>query len=178
MPILDMPVKELEKYTGLNPKPADFDEYWEKALEEMHSVAPDVSLTEAKFQVKGAKCYDMYFTGVNGARVYAKHIRPENIEGKIPAVLIFHGYSGASGDWYDKLPYVLAGCAVFALDVRGQAGKSEDVGGVVGNTLNGHIIRGLENDDPHKLLFRDIFLDTAELANIAMDEIRDKNQLL
>jgi cephalosporin-C deacetylase len=33
--------------------------------------------------------------------------------------------------------------------------------------LHGHIIRGLD-DTPDKLLFRDIFLDTAELARIVM----------
>ena len=55
------------------------------------------------------------------------------------------------------------------MDARGQGGKSEDVGGVYGNTLHGHIIRGLENDDPQKLLFRDVFLDTALLARLAMD---------
>lgn len=168
MPIIDMPVKELEKYTGTNPKPEDFDAYWSKALDEMKSTNPEVTLTKSKFQALNAECYDMYFTGVNGARVYAKHLRPANISRKIPAVLLFHGYSGSSGSWMDKLAYVQAGCAVFALDVRGQGGKSEDVGGVLGNTLHGHIIRGLDNDDPQKLLFRDIFLDTAELANIAM----------
>ena len=169
MPMIDMPVKELEKYTGTNPKPADFEQYWEKALAEMNAVDPKVTLTKAEFQSPAAECYDMYFTGVNGARIYAKHLRPKNITGKIPAVLMFHGYSGDSGDWFDKTAYAAAGFAVFALDVRGQGGKSEDKGGVIGNTLNGHIIRGLDNDDPHKLLFRDIFLDTAELAKIAMD---------
>lgn len=169
MPIVDMPVNELEKYMGTNPKPNDFDEYWDKAIAEMKAVNPEVTLTKAEFSCPGAECYDMYFTGVNGARIYAKHLRPAKIEGKIPAVLLFHGYAGDSGEWNDKLAYVQAGCAVFAMDVRGQGGKSEDVGGVVGNTLHGHIIRGLDNDDPHKLLFRDIFLDTAELANIAMD---------
>ena len=64
--------------------------------------------------------------------------------------------------------FMALGFSVFAMDVRGQGGLSEDVGGVKGNTLNGHIIRGLD-DAPEKLLFRDIFLDTAELAMIAMN---------
>lgn len=167
--LVDMPIEKLREYKGITPKPADFDEYWEKALAEMNAVDPQVELKEAAFQAPGAKCYDMYFTGVHGARVYAKCLVPEKIQGKIPAILHFHGYSGASHGWTYYLSYVLAGYAVFALDARGQGGKSEDVGGVVGNTLHGHIIRGLDNDDPHKLLFRDIFLDTAELAKIAMD---------
>lgn len=106
---------------------------------------------------------------MNGARIYAKHLRPKNIAGKIPAVLMFHGYSGSSGDWYDKIGYAASGVAVFAMDVRGQGGKSEDVGGVYGNTLHGHVIRGLSEEDPQKLLYRDIYLDTAELAGIVMD---------
>ena len=166
--MIDMPVKELEKYNGVNPKPLDFEEYWDKAIAEMKSVDPQVVMTKSEFQTPTVECYDMYFTGVNGARIYVKHLRPKDITEKIPAVLQFHGYSGYSGDWYGKLGYAASGIAVFAMDVRGQGGKSEDIGGVRGNTLHGHIIRGLEEDDPHKLLFRDIFLDTAELAGIVM----------
>jgi cephalosporin-C deacetylase len=80
---------------------------------------------------------------------------------------MFHGYSGNSGDWADKLSYVSQGFSVAALDCRGQGGLSEDVGGVKGNTQRGHIIRGLD-DAPEKLLFRQIFLDTAQLARIVM----------
>lgn len=169
MPIVDMSVSELKQYKGINPKPADFDEYWEKALAEMKAVDAKAEFIPASFKAPGVECYDFYFTGVNGARIHCKHIRPENIEGKIPAVLEFHGYAGNCGDWYHLMPYAMSGCAIFALDVRGQGGKSEDVGGVVGHTLNGHIIRGLACEDPHKLLFRDIFLDTAQLAGLAMD---------
>lgn len=169
MPMIDMPIEELEQYNGTNPKPVDFDEYWTKALDEMNAVDPQVVMTKADFQTPCVECYNMYFTGVNDARIYVKHLRPKNITGKIPAVLKFHGYSGDSADWYDKLGYAASGIAVFAMDARGQGGKSEDVGGVHGNTFHGHIIRGLSEEDPHKLLFRDIFLDTAELAKIAMD---------
>ena len=58
-----------------------------------------------------------------------------------------------------------AGYCVAALDCRGQGGKSEDVGGIKGTTLKGHIIRGLQ-EGPEKLLFRSIYLDTAQLADI------------
>ncbi len=169
MPLVDMPLEQLKVYEGISPKPADFDAYWETALAEMRALDPEVSLTPSDFQAPFADCFDMYFTGVHGARVYAKFLRPKNVTGKIPAVLHFHGYSGASAPWTVYLGYVAAGYAVFAMDCRGQGGKSEDVGGVLGNTLHGHIIRGLDSEDPHRLLFRDIFLDTAELAKIAMD---------
>src|SRR3989304_3381979 len=60
------------------------------------------------------------------------------------------------------------GYTVAALDCRGQGGLSQDTGGVLGNTLHGHIIRGLD-DAAEKMLFVRIFLDTAELAGIVMD---------
>lgn len=166
---IDMSIKELEQYQGTNPRPNDFDEYWDKAIEEMKAVDPQVEMIPASFQAPGVECYDMYFTGVNGARIYVKHLRPKHIDTKIPAIVTFHGYCANSGEWYDKLAYALSGVAVFAMDARGQGGKSEDVGGVRGNTVHGHIIRGLAEEDPSKLMFRNIFLDAAQLAGLAMD---------
>lgn len=176
MPLIDMPLSELKKYKGINPKPENFDQYWDESIAEMKSIDPDVELSPAKFKTPIADCYDMYFTGVHGARIYAKLIKPKNITKKCPAALHFHGYSGKSGNWGEYLPYAASGFVVAALDCRGQAGKSQDVGGHIANTLNGHIIRGLEDNDPKMLLFRDIFLDTAELANIIMnmEEVDDE----
>src|SRR6185312_3437400 len=74
-----------------------------------------------------------------------------------------------SGDWQEKLALVSQGISVAALDCRGQTGLSQDSGSVMGNTFRGQIIRGLDEPDPRKLLFRSIFLDTAQLARIVMD---------
>lgn len=167
MPIIDMPLEQLKTYEGTNPRPADFDEYWERALAEMHAVDAQVELVPSRFQVPTAECFDLYFTGVKGARIHAKYVRPKQAKEPHPAVVMFHGYSGHAGDWNDKLAYASLGFSVLAMDCRGQGGSSEDVGGVKGNTHHGHIIRGLE-DHPDELLFRHIFLDTAQLAGIAM----------
>ncbi len=173
MPLtFDFSFEKLQTYTGTNPRPADFDAYWDAALAEMRALDPQVSLTPAEFQAPNAECFHMYFTGVGGARVYAKLLRPKNPAPQHPAVLMFHGYSGDSGDWADKLNFVSQGFTVAALDCRGQGGRSEDVGGVTGNTLHGHIIRGLDDalaGRPEKLLYRQIFLDTAQLAKIVME---------
>lgn len=169
MPLMfDMPLEKLREYRGINPRPADFDEYWDAALAEMNAVDPQVEIVpDEKFQAPFAVCSHLWFTGVGGARIHAKLLQPKNVEGTHPAVLQFHGYSANCGDWNDKLGYAAAGLTVAALDCRGQGGLSEDVGGVKGNTHKGQIIRGLD-DDPEKLLFRQIFLDTAQLARIVM----------
>ena len=169
MPLLfDMPFEQLKSYEGTNPRPPDFDAFWDAAIAEMRSVDAEVEIVPADFQVPFAECGDLYFTGVGGARVHAKLIRPAGTEAPHPAVLMFHGYSGSSGDWVDKLGYPALGYTVAALDCRGQGGLSQDSGSVVGWTLRGHIVRGLA-DDPVKMLYRQIFLDTAQLARIVMD---------
>jgi cephalosporin-C deacetylase len=168
MPVFEMPLEQLRTYQGTNPRPADFDEYWDRALEEMRSLDAEVELVPHDLTAPFAECFDLYFTGVGGARIHAKYLRPKGAAEPHPAVVMFHGYSGSSGDWADKLNYVGQGFSVAALDCRGQGGKSQDTGWVTGNTLRGHIIRGLD-DDPDKLLFRQIFLDTAQLAGIVID---------
>ncbi len=167
MPLVDLPLPELLKYQGRNPRPDDFDAYWDKGLAEMGAIDAKVELTPAPLKSSFAECFDLRFTGVGGARVYAKYLRPKNSPGPHPAVVMFHGYSGSSGDWADKLSYVSQGYSVAALDCRGQGGLSEDAGGVKGNTLRGHIIRGMD-DAPEKLYFRGVFLDCAQLAGIVM----------
>ena len=176
MPIVDMPLDELRRYSGTNPRPGDFDAFWEAALAELDATDPAAELTPADFHAPQAECFHLHFTGIGGARVYAKYLRPKSAV-SCPAVLQFHGYSGSSGDWWDKLAYVGTGSCVAALDCRGQGGRSEDVGGVLGNTLRGHIIRGLD-DRPEKLLYRSLFLDTVQLARVimALPEV-DENRL-
>ena len=167
MPLIDMPLKDLMVYPGRNPRPSDFDEYWDKGLSEMRSLDPQIELVPQEVGSNFAECFGLYFTGMGGSRIYAKYLRPKKSAGRHPAVVIFHGYSGSSGEWVDKLNYVGQGFSVFALDCRGQGGFSQDIGGVVGNTLKGHIIRGFD-DKPEKMLFRAIYLDCAQLAGIAM----------
>ncbi|MBQ2932751.1 MAG: acetylxylan esterase [Clostridia bacterium] len=178
MPLVDMPLEELKKYQGRNPKPADFDKYWDDAIAEMNSIDPNPQFILADVQFKNVECYDLYFTGTKGARVYAKFYKPKNIVGKAPAVLKFHGYEGNSGQWIDHLGYAGDGFVTAALDCRGQYGKSQDSNSVEGTTFKGHIIRGLSSDNPHDLLFRDVFLDTALLARIVMSlDYVDENRV-
>ena len=168
MPQVDKPIDELKAYRGINPRPADFDAYWDESLREMRAVDPDVKLVPYPLPTLGVEAFEMTFTGVGGARVFAKLLRPAVGKEKGPGLVMFHGYTGASPSWMYLLSYALSGFTVAAMDCRGQGGRSEDVGGVKGTTHNGHIIRGLEDPDPKKLLFRSIFLDAAQLAGLVM----------
>ena len=168
MPLIDMPLEQLLEYGGRNPRPADFDLFWDRSLAEMRALDPRVELVPYPLKAPFAECFDLYFTGLGGARVHAKFLRPTGAAGPHPALIQFHGYGGNSGDWQGKLGYVAQGFSVAALDVRGQGGLSQDVGGTTGRTASGHFIRGLD-DGPDRMLFRHVFLDCAQLAGIVMD---------
>ncbi len=167
LPLVDKPLHELKTYQGINPKPADFDEFWDRSLAELAKVDPKPEFIPVHHLGNiDAELFDLYFTGIGGARIYAKYLRPRNRK-SCPAVLDFHGYSGNSGEWAGKLNYVGEGFVFAALDCRGQGGKSEDNLQVKGNTRQGHVIRGID-ESPEKMLFRQIFLDTVQLARVVM----------
>jgi cephalosporin-C deacetylase len=177
LPVIDMPLNELKTYNGINPKPSNFDKFWDESLDEMNSINSKIEIKKSDFQIPFADCYDLYFTGVGNSRIYAKFINPKNIKEKAPAIIKFHGYTGNSGDWYSLLPYASMGYIVAAMDCRGQGGKSEDLIPVTGNTMFGQIVKGIDSN-PKNLTFRNIFLDTAQLAKIIinMDEV-DKEKI-
>ncbi|MEN8241252.1 MAG: acetylxylan esterase, partial [Chloroflexota bacterium] len=77
MPLqFDMPYEDLLLYQGTNPRPDEFDTYWDRSLKEMHCLDPQVELIPAEFQTDFAECFHMYFTGMGGARIYAKLLKP------------------------------------------------------------------------------------------------------
>ena len=175
---VDMDPKLLESYEGISTCPEDFDVFWDECMEEVRNTNPNTEFVESRFTCKDAICLDMYFTAADGAKIHAKHLRPANIEGKIPAVIMFHGSGDDSGPWSDKLKFVQAGHAVFAMDIRGQAGKSEDIGGVSGHTMVGHFMRGANDGDPKKLFYRNVFMDAAQLAEIVFSlDFIDKDKV-
>lgn len=169
--------EKLLNYSGKSPCPEDIDIFWDRAVKEMESIEFNAVLEEAEYTFKNAEAFHLYFNGVGGSKIHAKYIRPKNAK-NAPVIFLFHGYSAESPNWVSLMPYVCEGFCVAALDCRGQAGLSEDKGEYSGSTYHGHIIRGLKGNNPEKLLFRQIFLDTAQLVRIVekFDEV-DKERL-
>ncbi|MBR7185484.1 MAG: acetylxylan esterase [Clostridia bacterium] len=167
MPLIDMPLEKLKVYTGRNPRPADFDEFWDRSLAELAAIDPAPQFVPHPYAAKAAECFDVYFTSTKGAKIHAKLVRPIGITGKVPAVLSFHGLSGSGESFRSMMSYASQGFVVASLDSRGQGGESQDVGGVAGTTFTTPFTRGLDGE-PEGLLCRDLFLDTAQLARVVM----------
>lgn len=166
MPVFDFPLDQLKSYQGSTPRPADFDSYWTRALAEVDRASLEVQLDPVDLGDPHVEAFHLWFTGVGGARIHAKYLRPAILEKDSPAIVEYHGYSGSSGDFSDKIRWVNLGFSVFSLDCRGQGGLSQDVGFPVLNSLKGHIIRGIET--PESFMYRSIFLDCVQLIRIAM----------
>ena len=168
MPVFEMPLEKLKTYQGCSPRPDDFDQFWADSMADMEQTGLDYTLTPADFTAPGVECFDLWFTGVKGAKIHCKFLKPVNVEGRIPGIAVFHGYMHHSGEWFERLPLVYAGNAVIVMECRGQGGISEDVYSGVGPTIFGHVIRGVRDEDPHKLYYRDVFLDAAKTVRILM----------
>ncbi|MEN8171799.1 MAG: acetylxylan esterase [Chloroflexota bacterium] len=54
-----MPYDNLLVYHGANPKPADFDKYWDRAIAEMQAKDHDMELIPAEFQTDFAESYHL-----------------------------------------------------------------------------------------------------------------------
>lgn len=177
MPVVDMSLDKLRVYQGRNPRPDDFDEFWDASLAEMNAIDPKPDFKPFDFPAKHVDCYELTYTSTKGAHIYAKFMKPKHIVGKVPALLFFHGLSGNSNTWKSILSYASEGYCVAFMDCRGQGGRSEDVGGVPGTTITSPFIRGIEGK-PSDLLVRDMFLDTAMLARIVMGlDYVDENRI-
>ena len=56
MPILDLPLYELRKYQGRNPRPSDIDAFWDASVAEMEALGSACELVKADFQMPKALC--------------------------------------------------------------------------------------------------------------------------
>ena len=169
MKLFDNQIDKLKDYMGKGNAPEDFDAYWGRAINELNSISLEYELVKSDFVAKSCEAYDLYFTGIGGARIHCQFLKPLNINGKAPAIAMFHGYWSNSGEWMGKMGFISEGFCVLAMDVRGQGGTSEDNGVFSkGNTQSGHIIRGVEDDNPDNLFYRNVFLDTAQCVRILM----------
>ncbi len=154
-------------YKGTQKKPVDFDAFWDQAKYEVERLGIDYQLEPVAIASNQVDCFLLTFVGVGGAKISCQMIRPKKRKSILPALLQFHGYHTNSGDWNDKIALATEGMCVFAMDVRGQGGLSEDASLIKLATLRGHLIRGVE-EGPEKLFYRSVFQDVYQLTRIVM----------
>lgn len=161
-------INKYKDYMGISPKAEDFDEYWMEGIKDMEDTSFDYTLEKLDFPMKDIEVYDFFCSGMNGEKLHCQYIKPSHIEGKIPAVVNFHGYTSSADSVYSQAPYPYNDTAVMTFEVPGQGGISEDNYTATGPSLYGQIIRGVEDEDKKKLFFRNIYLDAVKVTKILM----------
>lgn len=138
----------LDAQTGYQ-EPEDFVSFWERRMAEADAVPLSWELVPAD-EVPEAPCavpYELWFSGMKGARLYAKVLVPKASyagPAPYPLVLRFHGYPGRTRSWLENAAWAAEGNILVSMDNPGQGGRSEDVGGFPGTTVAGHVVLGLE----------------------------------
>lgn len=158
-----MSLSAMQTYRGRQEIPADFDNFWQQELAALPDL-PDYELREKPIGLAHVTGYELWFTGTNGSRVFAKTLFPKATQA-VPVVFYFHGYKGQGPDWSELLKFTATGLGVVAMDVRGQAGRSQDLGQFEGVTVKGQVIRGMLQG-PSKLFYKDVYLDVYQLIRI------------
>ena len=169
MPLSEGLLASLGACRGRTPLPPDFDEFWARRMEEADAVALSYEVRPSDEVPSCDACsfFDLTFTGMGGAQLYAKFLLPAS-EGPAPLVLQFHGYPGATRSWFEQASFAGAGYAVVALDNPGQGGRSEDVGGFKGTTVSGHLIAGVDGG-PENLYYVRLYQDVRILCRIVRE---------
>lgn len=169
-----MTINQMEDYKGRQEKPNGFDRFWENQFSKLPNKAT-FNLEEKNGQVPNVKFYELTFKSTKNSTIYSKLVVPHSNK-PVPVIFQFHGYQGQSPDWSTHLNYAQAGFAMVSMDVRGQAGKSIDGASYSGNTIRGHVVRGMMNG-PENLFFKEVYLDVYQLIRIVqgLDFIDEKN---
>lgn len=87
-------------YRGTTPRPADFDAFWDARMAEADAVPLCYAVEPSEIPAYPTCEYlNLWFTGMGGARIYAKYLRPKS-DKPLPLVLQFHGYPAqAEAGW-------------------------------------------------------------------------------
>lgn len=170
-----MSVEEMRLYKGRQEVPDNFLSFWKNELEKLPE-KPSFKFVEKDFNLPNTQCLELTFESTLDSTIYSKVLIPESNK-PVPVIFTFHGYQGQSKDWSSLLGFVQAGYAVVAMDVRGQAGQSIDGGSYIGNTVKGHVIRGVFQK-PENLFYKEVFSDIYQLVNIMSQQtFVDSNEM-
>ena len=167
MPLTDLTYDELVDYRPEFTAPDDFDGFWEQTLAEARAhTDPPVAVPVADSLLTTVEVFDVRFPGWNGEPVAAWLLVPRGVEGPLPTIVKYIGYSGGRGLPTDHLLPPSAGYAHLVVDSRGQGHATPDHG-VGGGTqwVEGFMTRGVE--DPRNHYYRRLITDCVRAVDAA-----------
>jgi Acetyl esterase (deacetylase) len=159
-------ISDLKQYLPDRTAPADLEEYWDRTLRE----ASKRELKDTRETVQGLSSYINYqrvtYEGFDQTPIHGWFLTPAFAgEGPLPCVVLYHGYTGSKGLPENHANWLLAGYAVFAIDVRGQGGETGNLLPQTYGMTRGWITQGLL--DPERHYYRAIAVDALKAVEWA-----------
>ncbi|MEU4769386.1 acetylxylan esterase [Actinosynnema sp. NPDC023794] len=170
MPLTDSPHDELVDYRPDSSPPPDFDAFWERTLAATRARGGAVKVEPVadRHLLRTVEVDDVRFPGWNGEPVAAWLLRPRGVEGPLPVVVTYIGYTGGRGLPTDHLLWSAAGYAQLVVDSRGQGHDTPD--STEGNGTQwaeGFMTRGV--DAPEHYYYRRLMTDCVRAVDAVVD---------
>ena len=161
----DYSVMAMECYAYNPPmtRQPDFDAFWAENLAALRARPLNLTMKRVNKTAERTDEYDFYYDGSDGSRIHGIALKPKGSIG-CPIVLHYHGFGGSCGEhhWYYDMAKL--GYAVFAIDMRGQGGSSENR---FAYGYRGTHLMSMGAPDHHQYYVKWQILDCIRLADIA-----------
>lgn len=142
-------IEDLEKLSPPLTAQPDLDDYWNRTLTEFAGKPLHAKRTLVETPFPYMEAYLVTYEGFDDTPVHGWYVLPRfrQQQDKLPCVVIYHGYGGSKGNPEDYASYLLMGVAVFAIDVRGQAGDTGNLLRQDFGTTRGWVTQGILHRD-------------------------------
>ncbi|WP_123041736.1 acetylxylan esterase [Cohnella candidum] len=142
-------IADLEQYEPPLTARPDLETYWEETLKQFEGKPLHAAMRKTETPMPHVEAYQVEYEGFDDTRIHGWYLRPGFVPAgtKLPCVVHFHGYTGSRGYPEDFGSYLLAGMAVFSVDVRGQGGETGNRLGQEGGMTKGWITQGILDRD-------------------------------
>jgi cephalosporin-C deacetylase len=118
-------IEDLERLSPPLTAKADLEDYWDHNLQQFADKPLNATRTLVETPLTHMEAYKVNYEGFDDTPICGWYLLPRQPRsGKIPCVVLYHGYTGSKGYPEDYAAYILMGIAVFSIDIRGQNGET------------------------------------------------------
>lgn len=169
MNFIERKIHELEISSPELTAPKDLEQFWSEVLREVRETPLKGSRTRIETPLIGVEAYDVVYHGIDGTPVHGWYLVPAFLgKDHYPCMVQYHGYSGNRGLPENFAHYLLAGLAVFSIDVRGQNGLTGDLSAQHEGMSRGWMSRGIA--DPHTCYYKSIVTDAIRAVDWVLEQ--------
>lgn len=169
MTFIETRIKDLHAHFPKLHAPQDLDAFWTDVLAETREKPLSGTRQAMATPLQGVAAYDVVYEGIDGTPIHGIYLVPEFMgKDQYPCVVYYHGYTGSRGMPEHFAHYLLAGLAVFSIDIRGQGGETGDLAPLEGGKTRGWVTRGIT--DPHKSYYKSYITDAIRAVDWVLEQ--------